>query len=172
MFSDPVKNLAHLDLKDGMYVADIGAGSGFYTIEIAKKVGSNGRVYAVDVQKDLLDRVKNNAGTVGIRNIEIVWANAEKIGGTKLRESCVDRVVASNVLFQVEQKDDFVLELRRILKPGGKVLLIDWSDHNPAGEKFLVSRTTAESLMAKGHFKVEQAFDAGDHHYGIIFVKE
>lgn len=172
MFSDPVKNIGYLDIKDGMAVADIGAGSGYYTVEVARKVGSNGRVYAIDVQKDILDRVKNNAATLGIRNIEIVLANAEKIGGTKLRENCVDRIVASNILFQIDQKDDFVLEMRRILKPGGKVLIIDWASSNPAGEKHLVTKDMATGLMNKGHFKLEKEFDAGDHHYGLVFIKE
>lgn len=172
MFSDPAKNIGYLDIKDAMAVADIGAGSGFYTIEVAKRVGSQGRVYAVDVQRDILDRLKNSAATIGIRNIEIVLADAEKIGGTKLREACVDRVVASNVLFQIEHKDDFVLEMRRILKPGGKILIVDWASSNPAGEKYLVTKDAAVALMNKGHFKLEQEFDAGDHHYGLVFIKE
>ena len=87
MFSDPASNLAKLGVIDGMKVVDIGAGSGFYSIEAARKVGSSGRVYAVDVQKDLLERLRSHGAAQGLRNIEIVWGNAEKIGGTKLRES-------------------------------------------------------------------------------------
>src|SRR3989344_1115259 len=98
MFSDPASNLAKLGLVDGQKVVDLGAGSGFYSIEAAKKVGSSGRVYAVDVQKDLLERLRSVATTNGVRNIEVVWGNAEKIGGTKLREALSDRVIASNVL--------------------------------------------------------------------------
>jgi precorrin-6B methylase 2 len=70
----------------GMKVVDLGAGSGFYTIEAAKLVRSGGRVYAVDVQQDLLAKLKNSAALAGLRNIEVVWGNIEKIGGTKLRE--------------------------------------------------------------------------------------
>jgi ubiquinone/menaquinone biosynthesis C-methylase UbiE len=128
MFSDPATNLAKLGVTDGMKVVDLGAGSGFYAIEAAKKVGSTGRIYAVDVMKDLLERLRTGANAQGIRNIEIVWGNAEKIGGTKMREALADRVIASNILFQIEKPDDFALEIKRILKPGGKLLLVDWSE--------------------------------------------
>jgi ubiquinone/menaquinone biosynthesis C-methylase UbiE len=171
MFSDPVANLAKVGLIDGMKVVDIGAGSGFYSIEAAKRVGSSGRVYAVDVQKDLLERLRTVASNQGVRNIEVVWGNAEKIGGTKLRESIADRVIASNVLFQIEKPDDFCLELKRILKPGGKVLVIDWSEVSPMSPQNLVSAAKAQALFVKNGFKFEDSFNAGDHHYGLVFAR-
>jgi len=171
MFSDPAANIAKLGVTDGMKVVDIGAGSGFYSIECGKKVGSSGRVFAVDVQKDLLERLRSVASSQGIRNIEVVWANAEKIGGTKLREAIADRVICSNVLFQIEKPDDFALELKRILKPGGKLLIIDWSEVSTMGPQNVFSSAKAQSLFEKVGMKVEQTFGAGDHHYGIILKK-
>lgn len=171
MFSDPAANLAKLSLNDGMRVVDLGAGSGFYSIEAAKKVGGNGRIYAVDVQKDLLERLRKVASDQQIHNIEVVWGNAEKIGGTKLRESIADRVIASNVLFQIEKPDDFVLEIKRILKPGGKVLVVDWSEASPMSPQNLVSVQKAQALFEKSGFKLEQSFKAGDHHYGLILTR-
>ena len=171
MFSDPAANLAKFGLIDGMKVVDIGAGSGFYSIEAAKRVGSSGRVYAVDVQKDLLERLRTVAANQGVRNIEVVWGNAEKIGGTKLRESIADRVVASNVLFQIEKPDDFCLEIKRILKPGGKALVIDWSEASAMSPRQLVSSAKAQQLFEKSGFKLEDSFNAGDHHYGLIFSR-
>lgn len=171
MFSDPASNLAKLGLNDGMRVVDIGAGSGFYTFEAAKKVGSNGRVYAIDVQKDLLERLRAAGAQQGLRNIEVIWGNAEKVGGTKIREALADRVVASNVLFQITKTDDFILEIKRILKPGGKVLLVDWSDVSPLSPKTVVPEVKARILFEKAGFKVDQSFNAGDHHYGIVFTR-
>ena len=127
MFADPATNVAKLGVIDGHKVIDLGAGSGFYSIEVAKKVGASGRVYAVDVQKNLLERLRSVASNQGIKNIEVVWGNAENIGGTKLREAIADRVIASNILFQIEKPDEFCLEIKRVLKPGGKVLIVDWS---------------------------------------------
>ncbi len=171
MFSDPAANLAKFGLTDGQKVVDLGAGSGFYSIEAAKKVGSSGRVYAVDVQKNLLERLRSNASTQGVRNIEVVWGNAEKIGGTKLREAIADRVVASNVLFQIEKPDDFCLEIKRILKPGGKVMVIDWSEVSALSPKQLVPAMKAQMLFEKNGFKLEDSFGAGDHHYGLVFTR-
>ena len=171
MFSDPGSNLSKLGLNDGMKVVDIGSGSGFYSIEAAKRVGSTGRIYAVDVQKDLLDRLRSIAATQGIRNIEVIWGNAEKIGGTKLREAIADRAIVSNILFQVEKPDDFVLEVKRIVKPDGKVLVIDWSETSALSPKTLVTSMKAQTMFEKAGFKLDQTFDAGDHHYGMVFIR-
>lgn len=171
MFSDPASNLAKLGLNDGMRVVDLGAGSGFYTFEAAKRVGVSGRVYAVDVQKDLLERLRSVGSAQGLRNIEIVWGNVEKIGGTKIKEASADRVVASNILFQITKPDDFVLEVKRILKSTGKVLIVDWSGITPLSPKKIVSEGQARTLFEKSGFRLEQSFSAGDHHYGLIFTR-
>ncbi|MES2216029.1 MAG: class I SAM-dependent methyltransferase [Patescibacteria group bacterium] len=171
MFSDPSANLAKLGINHGMKVVDLGAGSGFYSIEAARAVGGDGRVYAVDVQKDLLERLRSHAGTQGVGNIEVVWGNAEKIGGTKLREAIADRVIASNVLFQVEKPDDFCLEIKRILKPGGKVLVVDWNADGSMTPANVFPAAKAQALFEKTGFKLDQEFNAGDHHYGLVFVR-
>jgi ubiquinone/menaquinone biosynthesis C-methylase UbiE len=171
MFSDPAKNLAKLGIGVGMKVVDLGAGSGFYTFEVARLVGPVGRVYSVDVVKELLERLRSTGANNGLRNIEVVWGNCEKIGGTKLSESIADRVVASNILFQIEKPDEFVLEIKRILKPGGKVLVVDWSEVSALSPTNLVTSAKATMLFEKAGFTLEQSFDAGDHHYGLIFVR-
>ena len=171
MFSDPATNLSHLGLSEGMKVVDLGAGSGFYTFEAAKAVGGSGRVYAVEVQKELLDRIRNTGTSKGLNNIEVIWGNVEKIGGTKLRDSMADRVVASNILFQIEKPEDFALEIKRILKPGGKVLVVDWSEVSPIGPKTFFSSTRAQTLFEKSGFKLDHSFAAGEHHYGLVFIR-
>ncbi len=173
MFSDPQKNITQLGVDLGMKVVDLGAGSGFYTIEAAKKVGPQGRVYAVDVQQDVLSKMKNSAALSGLRNIEVIWGNIEKIGGTKLREGLADRVVLSNTLFQVApaDRDNLALEAKRLVKPGGKLLVVDWDSGSPLTPKTMVPRMLAEGLFQKAGFTIEKTFDAGDHHYGIIFIK-
>ncbi len=170
MFSDPALNISKLDLTDGMKVVDLGAGSGFYSLEAAKRVGQSGRVYAVDVIKELLERIRSNGAIHGLRNIEVVWGNCEKIGGTKLGEAIADRVIASNILFQIEKPDDFVLEIKRILKPGGKVMIIDWNELSALSPKTLVTSGSAKIMFEKAGFTLDQSFDAGDHHYGLVFI--
>ena len=98
-FSDPSKNVAKLVLTDGMKVADFGCGSGHYSFAAARRVGSRGRVYAIDVQKDLLDKLKVQASHERLTNIDIVWGNFDEVGGTNLADAIVDAVIISNVLF-------------------------------------------------------------------------
>lgn len=173
MFSDPEKNISELGITDGMKVVDLGAGSGFYTIEAAKKVGIRGMVYAVDVQQDLLNKIKNSAGLVGLRNIEVVWGNIEKLGGTKLREAIADRIILSNTLFQVapEDRDNLALETKRLLRSGGKLLVVDWSEDSKIAPATHIPSSESQGLFQKIGFQIEKTFDAGDHHYGIIFKK-
>ncbi len=171
MFSDPVSNLSKLGLNEGMKVVDLGAGSGFYTFEAARRVGGSGRVYSVDVVKDLLERIRSVGKSSGLNNIEVIWGNFEKIGGTKIGEASADRVIASNVLFQVDKTDEFVLEIKRILKPGGKVLVIDWSEISPLSPKEIITSNKAQMLFEKAGFKLDQSFNAGDHHYGLVLIR-
>ena len=173
MFSDPDKNLSQLGLTEGMKVADLGAGTGYYTIVAGRRVGTSGRIYAVEVQKDLLDRLKSNAANEQVHNIELVWGTIDTIGGTKLREALVDRVVLASVLFQIEQKDrdNLALEIKRILKAGGKLLVVDWLPGSPLSPKNCIPRMIAENLFNKNGFTLEKAFSAGDHHYGLIFIR-
>lgn len=173
MFSDPQKNIAELGIEHGMKVVDLGAGTGFYSLEAAKKVGPGGRVYAVDVQQDLLNKIKNSGSLAGLHNIEVIWGNIEKLGGTKLREAIADRVVLSNTLFQIAEadRDNLALEAKRILKSGGKLMVIDWTSGSPLSPKTLIPQMLAEGIFQKIGFKIEKSFTAGDHHYGIIFKK-
>jgi len=156
-----------------MKVADLGAGTGYYAIAAGRRVGGSGRVYAVEVQKDLLGRLASNAAAQNVRNIEVVHGIIDKIGGTKLRDGMIDRAILSNTLFQIEEKDrdNLALEIKRIVKPGGKLLVVDWLPGSPIGPKTCVPRVVAENLFNKNGFILEKSFTAGDHHYGLVFQR-
>ncbi len=174
MFTDPVKNLRAFGLGENMIVADLGAGSGFYTLAAAKMV-PNGRVYAVEIQRDFLTTIKNKTAEARLDNVECLLGDIERTGGTKIKDKVVDAVIASNVLFQVENKNKFIEEIKRILKPGGKVLLIDWSDGPSAigvGADRIISKNKAREMFEKEGFIWQNDIDAGMHHYGIILVNK
>jgi ubiquinone/menaquinone biosynthesis C-methylase UbiE len=172
MFSDPSYNIEQLSLQSGAKVADLGCGSGFYSMVLARAVGDKGKVYAIDVQKGLLDRIKKEAEKEELRNIEVIWGDVDDIGGTKLRDDSVDAVVATNLLFQIENKDNFAREIKRILKKGGKLLLVDWSSSfggvGPE-QRAVVSQRAGSELFEKNGFVIERQIRAGDHHWGVIF---
>lgn len=170
MFTDPVKNLKKLGLRETDIVADLGAGTGFYSVA-AGAIVTSGKVYAVEIQKDFLTKIKYKIAEAHLQNVETIWGNVEKIGGTKIADGIVDDVIASNILFQVEQKDKFIEEIKRILKPQGKVLLIDWSESSIMGKMPLIPKNKAREMFEQKGFIFMREIDAGEHHYGIILAR-
>jgi ubiquinone/menaquinone biosynthesis C-methylase UbiE len=174
MFLNPEAIVSFCELKPGMKVADLGAGSGAYSIAAAQKVSPNGKVYALEVQKDMIVRLKNDIPRPLQATIECVWANIEKIGGTKLAQESIDYALVSNVFFQIEHKDGFLKELLRIVNRGGHVLFIDWSESFGGmgpDVSSVVTKQTALDMCAKYGFTLEKEIPAGDHHYGLILVR-
>lgn len=173
-FADPVKNIAQFGLKEGGVVADLGAGSGHYTLAASEKVGSTGVVYAVDVQKELLDRVVIRAKEEGAGNIEIVWGDIEEMGGSRLKDGSVDAVIISNTLFQVEDKKGLAAEADRILKNKGRVLVIDWDgsyDNLGPTEEAVYKASDARALFENKGYIFESDINAGAYHYGFSMSK-
>ncbi len=174
VFSDPEKNIEQFDLQSGAKVADLGAGAGFYSFAAARAVGGTGRVYAIEVQKELLERIRSEAVRRGLGNIEAVWGNIEELEGTKLKDDSVDAVIVANVLFQIEKKKDFADEIRRILKPRGKILLVDWQDsYGGIGPDSgsVVDRAVAKNIFEGSGFSLEREIRAGSHHWGLVMRK-
>ncbi|MDO8572692.1 MAG: methyltransferase domain-containing protein [bacterium] len=174
-FSDPQKNIQQFGLTEGMKIADLGAGSAAYTLAAAAQVGTSGRVYAVEVQKELLSNIKNMAAKQGFFNVEVIWGDIERLGGTKIKDHVLDAVIVSNVLFQAEDKRGVVAEVRRILKPKGRVLVVDWKDSfggmGPHVDQ-VMSEQTARDLFENDGFTLDRFISSGDHHYGFVAVKQ
>ncbi len=170
MFTDPIKNLKAFDLRENNIVADLGAGTGFYSIPAGRMV-PRGKVYAIEINKDYLATIKNKVKDARLNNVEILLGDIEKKGGTNIGDGVVDAVIVSNVLFQVKDKENFVEEIKRILKPKGRVLLIDWSQTSIMGAKNIVPENRAREMFEKAGFSIERNIDAGAHHYGIILTK-
>ncbi len=126
-FAHPARATRALGIEPGMKVADFGAGSGAYVLAIAQELLGSGAVYAIDIQKDLLRRIKNEADARGFKNVEVIWADLEEKGASKLA-SKLDLVLISNLLFQVHDKRAVVAEATHILRDGGRLAIIDWSE--------------------------------------------
>ncbi len=173
-FTNPEKNINELGVHDGMTVVDLGAGTGTYTMLLAERVGESGRVYAVEVQKDFLTNIKDSATERGFKNVEVLWGDIERPFGTKIKDGIADAVVVSNVLFQAEDKAGLIREAKRILKIGGKLLLVDWRDSfnslGPVKDAVVPSHIAREMCEREG-FALKKEFDAGEHHYAFVFYK-
>lgn len=172
-FSDPQQNVLQLGLREGMKVADLGSGIGHHAISAAHIVGETGRVYAIDVQEEVLRNLMDTAKARGLKNMESVWGNIEKQGGTHLKEQSMDAVILSNTLFQLEDRVPAVVEIKRILKPGGRLLVIDWAGSyegmGPPAEQCVPEHEALELFITNGFHKLKD-FRAGPHHYSIVFT--
>lgn len=115
--------LAALDLREGMAVADVGAGTGLYTLALAERVGPKGKVHAVDVQAYFLDHIGQKARKAELRNIELVRATQESVG---LPEASVDLVLMCDAYHHVERPAAYLASLHRALRPGGRLVVIDY----------------------------------------------
>ena len=172
-FSTPRDNVLHLALREGMKVGDFGAGSGHYARAAAPIVGHGGRVYAIDVQEDVLKHLKLNTHEHHQNIINSVWGDIEKPGGTHLRNASLDAIMLANTFFQIENRFALLKEMKRVLKPGGKLLVVDWAGSyggiGPTPEH-VVTEHQAEDFFINGGFHKVKSFRAGPHHYGIVFT--
>ncbi len=172
MFADPQRIVAQLKLEPHMKVADLGCGTGIYALAAAPRV-VNGHVYAVEVQKGMLGRIKDEAHKRNLKNIEYILGDTEVLGGTKIADHTIDMVFACNILFQLENKDNFLKEIIRILKKGGKLLLVDWNESYGGmgpNKNMIINKDHAVQLLKAKGFQILSDVDAGIHHYGIIVL--
>jgi ubiquinone/menaquinone biosynthesis C-methylase UbiE len=169
MFLTPDHLVRELNLKPGDRVADLGCGSGAYTIALAREVGDIGQVYAVDVHRDMLHTLGGTLQRQNLLNVELLWADMEK--GIPVDAYSLDAAVLSNVLFQLEDIDAMLSHAAKILKPEGELLVVEWShSHEGIGprEDHVVSEEKAEELVQKHGFRLIKRLPAGDYHYAFI----
>lgn len=174
MFISPEQIIKTIGVKPGFKVADFGSGAGFYAIPLARAVGSGGRVYALDVQPEMLELTRSKAREARLLNISAMRVDLEKPHGTGLADDSMDLVLISNMLFQAEDKPTMLKEASRILKNGGEISLIEWSSYGrgagPRPEQ-IIPRESAEKLLTEAGFKRVREFNAGDNHYGLLYQK-
>ncbi|MFA6307487.1 MAG: class I SAM-dependent methyltransferase [Patescibacteria group bacterium] len=163
-----------LGLKLGNRIADLGAGGGLFTLQAARLVGDQGQVYAVDIIKNILSDIDSKARMAGLYNIKTIWSNIEILGATKIPENTLDFVMLVNVLFQSKDTGQMIKEANRLLKSGGKMLIIDWNDSNIGMGPQKSKQIDPNSLInqaTKINLTLEQQFVAGEYHFGLIFIK-
>jgi len=115
--------LAATGVKPGMAVADVGSGSGLFTRLFARAVGPGGRVYAVDISRELLEHVARTAKKEGLDNVITVLDTATD---TKLPESSVDLVYICDTYHHFEQPGPVLASIRKALRAGGRMVVVDY----------------------------------------------
>lgn len=173
-FLNPEAVVGEFGVQPGMQVADFGSGAGHIAILIAQRIGENGKLVALDILEDKLDAVRVKAKAAGLNNVETVRANLEVIGSTGLPDDSQDLVVLVNILFQSQKKSEIFKEAKRVLKPAGRLVLVEWK--KAAGgfgppDELRIDEAAMQSLLTAEGLAFEHNFSAGQYHYGLSFKK-
>ncbi len=164
-----------LKLNYGAKVGDLGCGTmGYFCLQAARLVGDAGRVYAVDLLKDHLKSIVSKAKESGLNNITPIWSDLEKYGATKINDRSLDFCLLINILFQNKHHEKIIKEASRLLKLGGKLLIIDWrSGRFPLGpsQQYKIEPEKIISLIPILGLRCVKEFTAGPYHFGIILEK-
>ena len=164
--ADVVRALA---IRPGMRVADVGAGTGYFAIPIARAVGVEGKVYAVDLQSAMLAKLREKlTEPAAPRNIVLVLGEASK---TTLPSICADMVFVANVWHELENPTTALQEVARILAPGGVLALLDWradmiSPPGPPSDHRLPAADVLQ-FLAKSGWTADEPAVVGRYSYFI-----
>jgi ubiquinone/menaquinone biosynthesis C-methylase UbiE len=124
----PSKAIDALDLKPGMTVADIGAGSGYYTSRMSKRVGPTGRVYATDIQPGMIELLNRRVSSEGLTNVTTVLGAMDD---PRLPSKSIDLAIMVDVYHELQQPQLFVQLLKDAFKPGGRLVLVEFRKEDP-----------------------------------------
>ena len=122
-WQQPQKVIAALQIKPGAIVADLGAGGGYFTFKLADAVGSDGKIYAVDVDSGMVDLVAGEAKQKTATNVVAILARPDD---PRLPKTGVDLIFTSNTYHHIEDRIAYFGKLRNYLRPGGRIAIIDY----------------------------------------------
>ncbi len=167
----PQPTLEKLGLTSADIVADIGCGIGYFTIPAAGMLASENMVYALDTSDQMLEEVKKRMSAADISNITAIKTSEYDL---KLPEKSVTFALLVNVLHEIEDKAQFVTEVRRILKPEGKIAIIEWEKENmemgpPKDHR--IGKDETESLLKSAGIISASSMQITGALYGLVAVK-
>jgi ubiquinone/menaquinone biosynthesis C-methylase UbiE len=126
----PDEVIATLRLRPDELVADIGAGTGYFTLPLSRVLGPKGKVWAVDAQEEMLSLLKEKLDLPGVSNVKPVCAEGDRTG---IPNATCTVAFLANVWHEFEDRTAVLRESQRILSPGGRVAILDWrTDVDPA----------------------------------------
>ena len=159
-----------LGLLPGMHIADIGAGTGYFSIPFARRIGSLGRVFAVDLQREMLQLLDSKLAIMSERApIDLLQGTAMETG---LADSSCDLAFLANIWHELDDRESVLGEAERILYAGGRIAILDWrpdvSGHPgpPANQR--VSPGDVEALLTRCRWTVQHSSRFGDYSYIVV----
>ena len=167
----PDKALEALGTLTGLTVADVGAGSGYFTVRLSARVGTNGRVYANDLQPEMLKMLAARLARENVRNVTLVQGDVDDV---KLPPAAIDLVLMVDVYHECSEPQKMLRAIRAALKPGGRLVLLEYRKEDPEVPiRFEHKMSIAEAkleLEAEG-FTLSRVDDRLPRQHILIFAK-
>jgi arsenite methyltransferase len=167
-WQQPDRIIQSLDIRPGQTVADIGSGSGYFALHLARAVGPAGEVYAVDTDENINQALKSRAKKEQAKNIHVVLGRDDD----PLLPVAVDLIFTSNTYHHIGNRVSYFAGLRKYLKPDGRIVIIDFDDH-ARFEAFVGHATPAESIkaeMERAGYRLQRRFDYLDRQSFMMFT--
>ena len=166
----PEEVLKMLGIKPGEAVADIGAGSGYFAFRFARQVGDSGRVYAVDINSDMILFMNRKIRDLKLRNVSTVLSAPDD---PLLVDDSVNRFFICNTWHHVQNRPNYLTLMKKILKPGGQIIVLDYHKKElPVGPppEMKMAREDVIKEMESGGFKLAQEHTFLPYQYFLVFT--
>ena len=159
--------IAKLQLKPGDVVADIGSGAGAFSVPMARAIGPNGTLYAVDIDQAMLDYVGDRAKKQGVGNVQTVLGEYDD---PKLPVKTVDVAFFHRVLHMIEHRQAYVNAVAKYLKPDGRIVIIE-KNREDATNWMWLQKSDVDTWMAAISFYPAQTFGVYDDRYFVVYQR-
>ncbi len=169
-YQKPHEVLAALALEPGEIVADIGSGSGYFALRFAAHVGQAGRVFAVDIDPALVRHLNRRVRDLGLRNVQTVLAEPDD---PLLPDGSIDRFVIVDTWHHIEKQAEYLALMKRMLKPGGQVVMIDFQKRElPVGPPLAMKIAREDLLrqMQANGFRLLKEHGFLPYQYFLVFA--
>jgi ubiquinone/menaquinone biosynthesis C-methylase UbiE len=154
----PDRALEAIGVPVGAHVADVGAGSGYFTVRLSRRVGARGKVYATDIQREMLSRLERRLRAENIGNVELVLGKEDDPG---LAPASVDLILMVDVYHELSRPQEMLRRMRASLKPGGRLVLIEYRKEDPQvpirAEHKMSVKEARQELEAEGFVLATQS---------------
>jgi SAM-dependent methyltransferase len=168
----PAKLLKALAVAKGDAVCDFGCGNGFYTLQLARRVGPRGKVYAVDIQQEMLDQLSVRMGARGLKNVELILCTETD---PKLPAGGLDMVVMVDVYHELSHPPEVLEAVRASLRPRGRLVLVEFREEDPTvpiKPLHKMSQAQVKRELSANGFKLVKQFDGLPWQHVLFFARD
>lgn len=161
--------LETLSIRPGQNIADLGAGGGYFSYRFARATGEKGRVYAIDIDPEFLEFIRQGSVALNLDNIEVLEATSSDPG---LQPECCDLIFLRDVYHHLEDRVQYFRNLRKYLKEGGRIAIIDYRTEGLVGLIMMSHSTSPEQIqqeMVQAGYRVLDEHEFLDHQSFLIF---